>query len=127
MKCYLAAQFARQAEMRHYRNDLEEIGWSVTSSWLDSEGALFSFGSDANAQEDRFDIDGCDALILFSGPPYYGTFEEAVRGSRHVEFGYAWGIGKLVFVIGPYENLFQKMPHVHHFDSWEQFLSYIRI
>jgi hypothetical protein len=125
MKVYLSAQYGRQSEMCHYANDLRAIGWDVVSSWIESEGN--GPGDSGQARQDQIDMDESDSVIYFSGPPYVGTIGEQLRGSRHVEFGYCWGKGKGQIVIGEYENLFQRMPHVVRFENWESFMNYVRL
>lgn len=144
MKVYLCSQFARQTEMRQYRNDLLSIGWHVTSHWIDAEP-----GDDANyAIRDLEDLDEADALIYFPGPPYYGKSNQEIkpatisftpyqlssedisaisRGGRHFEMGVAHNSGKTIIVIGEPESDFQKMPGMENFKSWSEFMSYVTI
>lgn len=135
MKVYLSAQFHRQAEMRQYREDLRSVGWNVVSSWIDTEavgGGPNHMGDVSHAIQDIEDMDQADGIILFTGPPYYGSLEAIARGSRHVEFGMMSGLpsspsGKVLIVIGEYENVFQKLPEVAQFPSWEAFKNYITL
>lgn len=120
MKVYLCAQFARQNEMCSYREDLLQVGWHVTSTWLDeiedsrTDPAVYAYN-------DILDIDNSDAVIFFSGPPYLGSIEECSRGGRHFELGYAFHAGKTCILIGGAENIFHSLPNMIHFQSWAGF------
>lgn len=114
IRVYLAAKYGRQAEMREYRRDLQAIGWEVTSSWLD-----------ATDRDDPEDIrarrpiairnldDVQRAHVLFAFTEHHGA-PGAARGGRHVEFGYALALGKLIVTVGDVgrENLFHCHPAV---------------
>jgi hypothetical protein len=121
---YLAARFGRRAEMQEKRRDLESIGVSVTSRWLEEpdENHNMDFTS-AEAAElargDWVDIDEAETLILFTeAPPFPTTLSS--RGGRFVEFGYALASGKRVIVVGPVENLFTGQ--VERYDDWDDCL-----
>ena len=126
MKVYLASQFARQAELARCREDLLAIGWHVTASWLDEEDdstedyAIY-------AENDLRDIDSADAIIFFSGPPYYGDLATVARGGRHFELGYAYHSNKLCIIIGSRENLFHYLPNMQRFETWAGFLRYLTV
>jgi hypothetical protein len=126
MKVYLAAQFARQAELRIHREELEAVGVPVTSTWLDEQ----HIDNDTekyrrNAEKDLWDIEMSDALVLFTGHPYHGSVDEIARGGRHVETGFALAKGLEVIICGPLENIF----HYTHFctvlPDWARTIKYI--
>ena len=60
------------------------------------------------AQRDIDDIEACDVLVLFAEDPLQGY----PRGGRHVEFGYALALGKVIVVIGQRENIFHTLPEI---------------
>ena len=125
MKVYLSAPFSRQNEMQSYRNDLHEIGWDVVSSWVEEEQE-----SAENYSNDLDEIIECDCLILFNDIPAYSSLEELFRGGRMVEYGFALAKGKVLVVIGkdgPHTSGFLKMPKVTRFDTWNQFMNYVRL
>ncbi len=116
---YLSSQFARQNELRSYREDLLKVGWKVTSSWLDQDDES---NPAVNANNDLLDIDNSDALIYFSGPPYLGGIAEIARGGRHIETGYAIKSGIRIVLIGRPESDFHHIKQVEHYPDWETFL-----
>jgi hypothetical protein len=124
MKVYLAARYSRKNEIKEYSYDLMEIpDLKVTASWLDELHAPDSVMSDVSddllehyADVDVHEVKNADVLVFFAEDPLVGT----PRGGRHVEFGIALALGKIIFVVGPHENIFHYQPRVYHFDKWEQ-------
>ena len=94
-------------------------GHSVVSSWLNGDDEVvenagrYSPGASDVAVKDLEDLLQADVLISFTERaeivPY---LDAAARGGRHVEFGYAIGTGKTLFIVGPTENVF-SCPVVH--------------
>jgi len=123
MRVYLAAQFGRRSELVQYAAQLKEKGWNVTSRWLFEDTSTPTNITLADCAEDYKvrcavrdieDINISDILVFFS------EVNMTPRGSRHVEFGYAFGLGKKVMVIGPKENIFHEL--VEQYDTWEEFI-----
>jgi Domain of unknown function (DUF6378) len=126
VKIYLAAQFARHADMRDYRDVLTELGCEVTSRWIDLHTVNDPVtGSEAFnsrpqefskfAEEDLEDVAAADLVVSF-------TEGGLARGGRHVEFGYAVALGKELVLIGPREHLFHTLAKIRHFRSFAEFL-----
>ncbi len=125
MKAYLAAQYARRDELREHKTILEPLGIEVTSRWLEEQEPLNSHMGEKpdawyveTATIDLEDVDRADAVIFFSENPRIGV----PRGGRHVEFGYALGTNKVVYVIGPKENVFHYIERVYHFETLSEFI-----
>lgn len=74
------------------------------------------------ALDDIGDIECADVFIAFSEPPR----STASRGGRHVEFGYAHALGKVIVVVGAPENLFHYLPFVLLYPDWETFLEEVQ-
>ncbi len=127
MKIYLAAQFARRDELRHYAAAIKNAGHECTSGWLDQDtpldGKLTNHTPTDNtefAHRDLEDIDRADVLLFFSEDPTVGV----PRAARHVEFGYAMKAGKLLAVVGPRENVFHWLLSDRAFHStFDNFLT----
>ena len=140
MKIYLAARYSRRLELCGYREQLQALGHVVTSRWLDGShqisdsgqpigehGEALAEGDDGSnseaaanlrtlfAQEDLEDVKAADLLVAFTEPPR----STASRGGRHVEFGVALGMGKLLLVIGYRENIFCWLPGVEFLPTWD--------
>lgn len=67
-------------------------------------------------------IRACEVFIVLAGPsfqPRPGTADTA----RHVEFGYALGLGKRLVCIGRPDTPAHVLPGVERFDTLEAFLS----
>ena len=59
----------------------------------------------------------CDMLVSLQEEPRNNS-----RGGRHVEFGIAIGLSKIVIAVGPRETVFHHLPEIRHFDTVEDFL-----
>lgn len=115
--------------MRDYAKMIERAGIKVTSSWLDEPYAPNMTMDQCTqaflrytAKVDLQDIWRSSAVLFFSEDPTIGI----PRGGRHVEFGYALGLGIPIYVIGPRENIFHYLPSIECFDSLEDFLEVAR-
>lgn len=112
MKIYLASRYSRREELCGYRDQLVELGHTITSRWLNGShqisdegapigdhGEALVEGDDGStsaraaqlregfAREDIADVVESDALIAFTEPPR----SDKGRGGRHVELGVALG------------------------------------
>lgn len=126
MRIYIAGRYSRRDEFRQVRDKLTKRGYTVTSRWLDENEPLQSqMGEHTTAwyqdtqEVDLQDVDLANAVLFFSEDPLVGI----PRGGRHVEFGYALGKYKDIFVIGPKENVFHYNYLVKHYASLEDFLA----
>ena len=139
-RIYLAARYSRRVELCAYREQLEAMGHTVTSRWLNGrhqigedgrpigdEGEALvehdgSGGSESRSirmrqrllREDLEDVSRAQIVISFTEPPR----SAASRGGRHVEFGFALAQCKVQVVVGYRENLFHYEPSVAFFPTW---------
>lgn len=123
MKVYFAASFHRKDELKPIRADFQADGIEVTSSWLDQPHKPTAGLEDLTEEEHRrfavrdlHDIFQSDAMVYFA----VELSQAPARAGRHVEFGFALGIGLLIIVVGPKENIFHYAPGVIHVDNIEQ-------
>lgn len=148
MRIYLAARYSRRLELCAYRAILEAAGHSVEARWLNGghqisdvgtpigeHGERLVEGDDGStdvrsaalrsqfATDDYTDVMTCDCLIAFTEPPRSGHS----RGGRHVEFGLALAWNKRVIVVGPRENIFCWLPHVEHFEAFEDAVACLKM
>ena len=93
--------------------------WHKRTSYLPSPSLSTRRNDDLAlvAEEDLFDIDQSDALLLLT------QHEPHVAGGRHVEAGYALARGKRLYILGPRENIFYHLPQVWQFSDWNQLLN----
>lgn len=139
MKFYLAARFSRNEEMREVRSVLETFGHDVTARWIDRDQRTFDDGRDGGAIEniadwdmnnaeqtaieDLEDLAKADAVLNFTeGLTKPHRKDRPAKGGRHVEFGIGLALNKLMFRIGPHENVFHCLPNVEAYASLEEFL-----
>ena len=125
MKIYLAARYSRLEELQGYAEELRAAGHNITARWLEGDHQMdetaqgddtFSVPIEGQqvAIDDFEDVVKADAVISFSEPPRTAL----TRGGRHVEFGVGLGLGKLLLLVGPRENVFHTMPQVMQFWTW---------
>lgn len=106
MKIYLSAAWHRREEVQRFRSRLQEEGFDVKSQWLDERASGFS--DREAAQQDLDDISDCDVFVTFTEQSRSHYFS----GGRHVELGFAIGLGLKAYVVGHVENVFHSAPGV---------------
>jgi hypothetical protein len=113
---YLAGRFARRAELARYADDLEGMGFDVRCRWLADDQADDPLYYPEAAKECVDDLLAADILIAFGEVPGEGYFS----GGRHVMTGYALSQGKVVFLVGPRENVFHYLEgaNLFHYPDW---------
>jgi nucleoside 2-deoxyribosyltransferase len=114
-RIYLAASFRKRFAMQGHRADLQRLGHTVVSRWID-----LAFETEADALQcahaDIEDLELADTLIAFTDPPRSTNS----RGGHHYEAGYAHARGLRLIVIGCRENVFH---HLHEFyQTWPEAL-----
>ena len=126
VKIYIAARFSRRPDANILARALKDRGFEIVSRWVlpDSDHVkptgLSKQAADAErrrfAEEDIEDIENCDWLIALMEEPRSNG-----RGGRHVEFGYAMAMCKVLTVIGPKETVFHHLVN-DHYDTASDFL-----
>jgi nucleoside 2-deoxyribosyltransferase len=128
MKFYLSAKYVRNSEMRGYRSQLEQLGHTITSRWIDCHEGRYPIPFNPHtvddhledcaklANDDLMDIQAADIVIAFTDVASGGT------GGRHIEFGYALAYEIPVVVVGPRENVFHALPEIEWYPDWESLL-----
>ena len=121
---YLAARYSRRSEVKAYAIQLHELGYAITSRWLDGVSILTSDGLSEEApypdrvrlaEQDWQDLLVADTCISFTEPPRASH----TRGGRHVELGGAIALGKRVIVVGHRENVFHCLPAIEFYSNWQ--------
>jgi nucleoside 2-deoxyribosyltransferase len=109
MKIYLAAQFSEQALMKEWRKLLRQNGHYITSRWLEVKESGLDEAHKTNAADeaakDLQDIKASEIVIsktINRGDMFTG-------GGRHIEFGYALALDKMLINVGGYESIFHKL------------------
>lgn len=129
MRAYLAAPYAARAQVRQYADELEAIGYTVTSTWLTEDHeinagtvgaatALADTDVDQHANTDFADIRRSDVLVLITECVAELVDGTATNGGRHVETGFAIALGKPVVVVGTPENVFHRSRFVDVVPDW---------
>ena len=117
MKVYIAGPYAARDLLAPAVVALEEAGHESTARWLDATHAITPGTINAaldqsddyvrtHVAEDYEDIEAADAVLLYTGSAFPRM--PVGSGGRHVETGYALGLGKPVVVVGEAENVFHR-------------------
>lgn len=122
MKVYLASRYDRKSELCAYATLARFHGIEVTSRWLDGEENKDPASRQRYAYHDLDDIANSDVVVHFTE----SRETPSRRGGRHVESGYALGLGKLLAVVGERENIFYEMHQVHQFSSFNECLIWLQ-
>ncbi|WP_067434125.1 hypothetical protein [Nocardioides jensenii] len=131
MKVYLAAPYAARATIATYAEELERIGFTIISSWLEETHDINPGTTDAatsldddtvagHARDDLADIVSSDLLVLFTGKAV--GIPDAGSGGRHVETGYFMALhGQAhVIIVGEPENIFHRLNGVTRVPDWHE-------
>lgn len=134
---YIAADYARRAEVAKMAASLEEdLGLESYTSWStekaeyndDASGEGMSGDQQAGAQraavQDYQDIRDSGIFIQL-------TTGEKARGGRHAELGIAVALkaeyaARLILIVGPKENVFHYFPGVVQVPDAEALKTYLR-
>jgi len=116
MKVYLAACFEQQEEIKAKADELAALGIHVTSRWRFEDSSLPETPErfDQCARVDLEDIRDADYLVVL-------TDQTSQRGGKHVETGYALGLGKPVMIVGRKENVFHYLKRgIVNVANWQE-------
>ena len=102
MNVYIAAPYQLREEALVLMFLLKDEGIGCTSSWL-TEAA--EDDSDEAARRDLSDIGRADAFVAMNPERY----RNAGTGGRHVEYGYAFALGKPILLFGVISNVFHRL------------------
>lgn len=119
MRVYIAAPYPEIEAARTLLKAVEHAGYLVTSRWL-KEG--FEDLSAENALKDLEDVSSADVLVAYN-PAAYGN---SGTGGRHVEFGYAVALGKVLVLVGPMTHIFHFLPQVVQVEDHLQLMGVLR-
>lgn len=119
VKIYLAAPFNQKEVMRQYRATFLQLGYPVTSSWIDEpclsdDLAPSDYYLASAAQRNLADMDEADILVVFPGQ----------GAGHHTELGYMLAFQKLIIVAGNRNNVFHYIPTVLHVPDLEAVLQW---
>lgn len=124
-KIYIAGMFGRQKEFQVHRDKLINLGYTVTSTWLEENFADPLKDVESSRQAallDLKDISKSNVFLVFTEHSNIGYY----TGGRHVEFGYALALGLIIILCGPRENVFfhhERVNQVNDIDSAIQLLN----
>jgi hypothetical protein len=118
VKVYVAGFFDSQARLKETALRLADLGYEITSTWLDEVPTPDPDEHYLNmcAIRDLEDIKRSDAVIL-------DTQDINPRGGREVEWGVA--LTRMIprYIVGPSRNVFHRLATLH-FTTWESALDH---
>lgn len=125
MRIHLSGRRARREEIAQVAARLELLGHEVTSRWI----GRFGRPAGVNAQFGLTDIARADAMMIFSdeGGTQQKQLQASASASRLVELGWALKANKLLFRVGPAENVFHELDRVVPFETADQMLGHLAL
>lgn len=138
-RIYLAAPYGYRHTLREdIAPALRALGHQITSEWIDEprenddladylrarragsvvEDKLSDMALEKIATRDYYDVQRSDVLIRFFGDPQWVS-----SGGKFVETGIAAALGLEVVVIGPRCCVFDYLPFVRVFETFEAYLA----
>jgi hypothetical protein len=131
MRVYIAAPYSLKDTVKQEADDLLKYNITCTSSWVREPHKPTTQMQDLAhethqmyAIQDVEDVLSADVLVFHTDPT-----KTIVRGGRHVEFGMAVMMNRLmnrtvpIYTVGmDEENIFHHLPQVVHFKTWEDVL-----
>lgn len=118
MTLYLAGKFRWRMVIRQIATKLTTHGHIINSRWLTGhDGPMSPEVQALYAAEDFEDIKSVDAVVVFQLP----CDEPEPSIGRHIELGYALGIGKPVILVGLPEVVFHYAEGVTRYNSLDSF------
>jgi nucleoside 2-deoxyribosyltransferase len=126
---YLASRSEDRNHIQQVAKQLRSKGISITSGWLRYGGMAYQHldrMSEADAwrlvaTNDLSDVDAADLVAVFS--PVKAL--KIGTGGRHIEFGYAYGTGKPIVLVGKPGTVFHYLPGVHHVPKEKDLAAFI--
>lgn len=120
MHLYIASFFDTRARLKPVVATLTSLGYTLMSRWLDeASGATYTTSTPEYladcAWRDLLDIGVSDIVVI-------DTIDATPRAGREVELGWALGLGKTCYVVGPKRNVFHEI--IRNFATWEDALEY---
>ena len=108
LRVYITAPFQLRDHAILLMDAYESKGIIVTARWLKRSDA----NSDASARMDLGDVAAAQTLVALNPPGW----ENSGTGGRHVELGYALGLGRGIMLLGRRTNIFHYFDHVVQLD-----------
>lgn len=120
-KIYLASGFSNSVKMRHYKQILEAMGFTITSRWIDYDQRPAKNGDWEElyrriSVKDLYDVEECDIIIVDALKP-------STRGGYNTELGYGYAINKHIIVIhedNDLSNVFFYLPGIVLVNNWNE-------
>jgi hypothetical protein len=121
IRFYLCSSTSEVRDMEYAAGRLIGYGHEVVSRWHSGElGSprleLDDPGLPKRAKDDLGDIARANVVIIGAG--------EASRGGRHFEAGYAYGIGRQLWLVGDPEHAFHTLATMQ-FPTWGSLFDYV--
>jgi hypothetical protein len=122
LSVYLAAPFGAKELVRTYAADLEAVGYTIASTWLDSEHVSDAVASAEQlgqfADRDLMEVRRAHVMVAFT--PAAAGCPDATSGGHHVEFGYMLAVKGTtsVVLVGEPVNAFHRLPGLTVVPDW---------
>jgi hypothetical protein len=134
MKIYTAGSWSRRDEIKKVAAELEKLGVTITSRWLNEpiqpKGSSLEKWRRETARIDVIDIRDADMLVRFSDAEAAKAAtvgSNLISGARMFETGLAWSLGKPIVVVGGKQNVFDYLPNITHVKNVEALKRYLSL
>jgi hypothetical protein len=117
--------------MRVFKTELESLGHTITSRWVD-----FDIAEDERAKVHDARVAGSEDAHVTAEPWAQRGLEDVLkancviwfapsgrRGGSHVEFGMGLALFLRTIVVGKVENVFHSLPQVERYDTFEDLVA----
>lgn len=124
MKIYTAATFTEQKRIREHKEQLIQLGHTITASWLEEQikplGMTQLQFDRKMASKDLQEIAAADCMIL-------DLLNPSKTMGKMVEYGFALAKHKLIYVVGevPSGGIFMHLSD-YIFPSWDGLFLYFK-
>jgi hypothetical protein len=129
LRVYIAARFARKAEVAELAGLIECAGAEVCTAWFNdpmpADADLDDYTveqAEALASRDLSEMRSANLCISLTEDPN-ATWK---RGGRHQEFGFCLGQGLPLWIVGPRETIYHYLPWVECFATVQEMLDALR-
>lgn len=114
---FLMGSFAARERLRAMRARLQDLGFLVLATWVDSSTETWpeEEPSKNEARRDIRELEAAQAVIL-------DTLDASTLGNSYVELGIAIARGYPITLIGPARNHYTLLIE-NRFETWEAYLA----
>jgi len=124
---YLASRFGNRVLLREWRDELQKLGHTITSRWIDvpvrPEGKELETFWEHWALKDLDDMDKADTMILCT---IGCEGDDQPRGGMRFEEGYMYAQHKKIIVVGPRIIVFDQIQNIQYCKNIDEIIKCLK-